>query len=157
MRVTILDDYQDCVRTLHAFALLAGHEVTVLHGSEADREQLVRRLAGTEALVLIRERTRLDRALLEQLPDLRMVSRIGRQVARYGQAFGMRVVVWGGPASTAAAVQDGFELAANRQAFFAESDVVSLHLRFGPRTQGIVTAADLQAMKTSALLVNTSR
>ena len=83
--------------------------------------------------------------------------RIGQQVAAYGKAFGMRVWVWGGPDSCARARADGFELAPSRAAFFADSDVLSLHVRLSKATYGVVTAADLARMKPSALLVNTSR
>lgn len=83
--------------------------------------------------------------------------RIGRQVAAYGAAFGMRVWVWGGPESTARARADGFEVAPEREAFFAQSDVVTLHIRLSPATQSVVTAADLALMGPRALLVNTSR
>lgn len=83
--------------------------------------------------------------------------RIGRQVAGFGRAFGMQVWVWGREGSTADARQDGFDVAPSREAFFAQSDVVSLHVRLGADTEGIVTAADLARMKPTALLVNTSR
>jgi D-3-phosphoglycerate dehydrogenase len=83
--------------------------------------------------------------------------KIGRMVAGYGKAFGMQVLVWGGEASRAAAVADGFEAAASREAFFERADVLSLHLRLVEATRGLVTAADLARMKPGALLVNTSR
>jgi len=83
--------------------------------------------------------------------------RIGRQVAAYGRAFGMRVWVHGRAGSTAAAQADGVEVAPSREAFFAESDVVSLHVRLNPQTHGLVTADDLARMRPTALLVNTSR
>jgi D-3-phosphoglycerate dehydrogenase len=83
--------------------------------------------------------------------------KIGRMVAGYGKAFGMQVLVWGGEASRAAAVADGFEAAPSREAFFERADVLSLHLRLADATRGLVTAADLARMKPSALLVNTSR
>lgn len=83
--------------------------------------------------------------------------KIGKMVAGYGKAFGMRVLVWGGEASRQAALADGFEAAASRAAFFAEADVLSLHLRLADATRGIVTAQDLARMKPDALLVNTSR
>src|SRR5690606_19586002 len=83
--------------------------------------------------------------------------RIGRQVAAYGRAFGMRVWVWGSEGSRARAVQEGHEAAPSREAFFAESDVLSLHLRLLRETRGLVTRKDLQRMKPSALFVNTSR
>lgn len=83
--------------------------------------------------------------------------RIGSQVARYGRAFGMQVWVWGREASTAAARADGFEVAPSREAFFAQSDAICLHVRLVPQTQGLVTRTDLARMKPSAVLVNTSR
>jgi len=83
--------------------------------------------------------------------------RIGRLVAGYGRTFGMKVWVWGREASTATAKADGFEVAPSRENLFAESDVLSLHLRLNDETRGIVTAADLARMKPTALLVNTSR
>jgi D-3-phosphoglycerate dehydrogenase / 2-oxoglutarate reductase len=83
--------------------------------------------------------------------------RIGSIMARVGKAFGMRVVCWGREGSTASARADGYEVAASREAFFAESDVLTLHLPLNKDTRGIVTAADLARMKPGALIVNTSR
>jgi D-3-phosphoglycerate dehydrogenase len=83
--------------------------------------------------------------------------KIGRLVAGYGKAFGMRVVVWGRPPSLERAILDGFEAAASRDDFFTQCDVLSLHLRLTEETQGIVRADDLGRMKPTALLVNTSR
>lgn len=83
--------------------------------------------------------------------------KIGRLVAGYGKAFGMRVVVWGRPPSLERAILDGFEAAASRDDFFSQSDVLSLHLRLNEDTQGVVRLEDLGRMKPTALLVNTSR
>ena len=83
--------------------------------------------------------------------------RIARVVAGYGAAFGMRVLVWARPESLERARADGLEAAASEQDFFAGCDVLSLHMRLVPATRGIVTKADLERMKPSALLVNTSR
>lgn len=234
MRIVIPDDHQDCVRGLDCFARLAGHEVRVFHDTVKGTDALAARFADAEAIVLTRERTRIDAALLDRMPRLRLISqtgklaghvdleactargvlvaegsgagsataeiawalalasrrhlvseanrlrqgkwqghlgqqlcgqrlgvwsygRIGRQVAGYGRAFGMQVWVWGREASTAAARADGFEVAPTREAFFAQSDVISLHLRLGAETTGIVTADDLARMRPTALLVNTSR
>src|SRR5215216_2644171 len=55
--------------------------------------------------------------------------RIGQLVARYGQAFGMQVVIWGREESCARARSDGFQVAPNREAFFSAADVLSIHLR----------------------------
>jgi len=83
--------------------------------------------------------------------------RIGKMVAGYARAFGMRVLVWGSEASRAAAIADGFEAAPSREALFEQADVLSLHLRLAESTRGIVTASDLARMKPDALFVNTSR
>ena len=83
--------------------------------------------------------------------------KIGQIMAGYGRAFGMRVVVWGREASLERAKADGFEVAASKAEFFQQSDVLSLHLRLNPETQGIVTLEDMSLMKPTALLVNTSR
>jgi D-3-phosphoglycerate dehydrogenase len=74
MRVTVLDDYFDTVRTLDCFSRLAGHDVTVWNDHVQDLDALAERLQRTEALVLIRERTRIEAALLERLPALRLIS-----------------------------------------------------------------------------------
>ena len=71
--------------------------------------------------------------------------RIGKLVARYGQAFGMQVVIWGRDQSREQARSDGFQVAPSREAFFQASDVVTVHLRLNEETRGIV------------LFVNTSR
>ena len=74
MNITILDDYHDTVRTLNCFALLAGHKVKVWNDHTKDVDELAKRLKDTEALVLIRERTKIRTPLLERLPKLRLIS-----------------------------------------------------------------------------------
>ena len=74
MKVTVLDDYFDTVRTLACFAKLAGHEVTVWNDHLQETEALAARLADTEALVLIRERTQIRAPLIERLTKLRLIS-----------------------------------------------------------------------------------
>jgi D-3-phosphoglycerate dehydrogenase len=236
MRVHILDDWFDTLRGLPCFAKLDGHDVTVWTDHTEDVGQLAARLTEAEALVLFRERTKITRALLEQLPDLRLISqrsgyphvdvpactdngvllcskmpaaapsyaaaeltwalimasmrqlpaqmasvkagqwqagvgkslrgrqlglygygRIAKAVAGYARAFGMKVVWWASDAGRARAAANGETLAASREAFFAGSDVVSLHLRLTPQTRGIITAADLGAMQPGSVFVNTSR
>ncbi|WP_397534516.1 D-2-hydroxyacid dehydrogenase family protein [Roseateles sp.] len=83
--------------------------------------------------------------------------KIGKLVAGYGRAFGMQVQVWGSEASRLAAQSDGYETAECRESFFETSDVVTMHLRLGEATRGIVGAEDLARMKPTALFVNTSR
>jgi D-3-phosphoglycerate dehydrogenase / 2-oxoglutarate reductase len=236
MKISILDDYHDTLRTLSCFAKLKGHDVTIWNDHVEDTDTLVERLRDTEALVLIRERTKIHSALLERLPKLKLISqrsvyphidveactrlgiilsssqhpgvpshataeltwalilaairqipqqmaalqagrwqmgvgtslrgktlgiygygRIGGVVAGYGRAFGMNVQIWARPATLAAARTDGYTTAASKAAFFADCDVISLHMRLVEATRGIVTAADLKRMKPTALLVNTSR
>jgi len=74
MKVTILDDYHDTLRTLACFAKLAGHDVTIWNDHLQDVEALAARLQDAEALVLIRERTQIRAQLLERLPKLRLIS-----------------------------------------------------------------------------------
>jgi D-3-phosphoglycerate dehydrogenase len=242
MKIAILDDYQDVVRHCQCFAMLKDHDVKVFNSSAVGIGQLAIRLAPFDALVLIRERTRFPRALLQRLPNLKLISqtgkvaghidlaaarekniaiaegvgdatapaeltwtlimaasrrltnyasllqqgtwqassvqpahnrlgrvlnqrrlgiwgygKIGKRIASYATAFGMHVSIWGSAASRAQALQDGYQAAASREAFFAESDIVTLHLRLNDATRGIVQPDDLTRMKTDALFVNTSR
>ncbi|MBI2358737.1 MAG: D-2-hydroxyacid dehydrogenase family protein [Deltaproteobacteria bacterium] len=85
------------------------------------------------------------------------LGRIGSLVANVGRAFGARVLCWGREGSLARAREAGYEVAKSREAFFAESDIVSLHLPLNKETRGIVTREDLGRMKSTALIVNTSR
>jgi D-3-phosphoglycerate dehydrogenase / 2-oxoglutarate reductase len=82
---------------------------------------------------------------------------IGSLLATYGQVFGMKVLAWGREGSRARAQADGIEVAASRDALFRDADVLSLHIALTEETRGIVSAADLAKMKSSALFVNTSR
>jgi D-3-phosphoglycerate dehydrogenase len=236
VKISILDDYFDTLRTLPCFAKLAGHDVTIWNDHVQDVDALAERLQDAEVLVLFRERTQIRAPLLERLPKLRLISqrsvyphidvdactrlgvilsssqhpgtpsyataemtwglvlaatrqipqqmaglkagkwqvgvgttlrgktfgiygygRIGDAVAGYARAFGMNVLVWARPATLAVACTDGYATAISKEAFFAECDVISLHMRLVPATRHIVSAADLARMKPSALLVNTSR
>lgn len=236
MKVHILDDWFDTLRTLKSFSMLDGHEVTVWNDHVEDVDVLSERLAEAEALVLFRERTPVTAALLDRLPNLKLISqrsvyphvdvpactangvllcsnmhsdtpsiaaseltfalilasarqipqqmaslragtwqlapgqtlagrtlglygygRIAKQVAGYARAFGMQVVWWGSEEGRARAKADGQIVAGSRDAFFADSDFVSVHVRLKPATRGIISAADLLAMKPSASFVNTSR
>ena len=236
LKVAVLDDYGDTLRTLACFSKLAGHEVKIWTDHVQDTERLAERLKDAEALVLIRERTKIRAPLLQRLPKLRLISqrsvyphidvdactelgiavcsnlhpgtpsyataeltwalilaamrrlpqqvnsmragkwqseigntirgktlgifsygRIGAVVAGYGRAFGLKVVAWGREAGRERARADGYAVAKSKEEFFAECDIVSLHMRLVDATRGIVTAADLARMKPTALLVNTSR
>ena len=83
--------------------------------------------------------------------------KIGRLVAGYGVAFGMKVQVWGSDEARARAVADGHVAAESCESFFETCDVLSLHVRLSERTRGIVRLDALSRMKPTALLVNTSR
>ena len=83
--------------------------------------------------------------------------RIAGAVARYARAIGMNIQWWGSDDGRARALAHGHQVPESREAFFATSDVVSLHVRLKPETRGIVTANDLAAMAPRSLLVNTSR
>jgi len=74
MKITILDDYHDTVRTLDCFQKLDGHDVTIWNDHVQDNDALADRLAETEALVLIRERTHIRAPLLDRLPKLKLIS-----------------------------------------------------------------------------------
>ena len=238
MKVAILDDYHDTVRTLSCFRKMAGHEVKVWTDHVQDTDALAKRLAETEALILIRERTQIRAPLLERLPRLKLISqrsvwphieidacrrlgvtvcssmhagtpsystaeltfalilaglrdipqqvaalkagtwqgggdggwtargktvgiygygRIGAAVAGYAKAFGMPVLVWAREETRTRAAADGYAVAPSKEAFFAQSDIVTLHMRLVDATSGIVKREDLARMKPAALFVNTSR
>ncbi len=246
MNIVILDDYQDVVRKLDCAAKLENYPAKVYTNTVKGIGQLSVRLKDADVIVLIRERTSLNRALIEKLPRLKMIAqtgrvgshidlaactergvavaegvgsptapaeltwalvmaatrrlpqyisnlkhgawqqsglksssmpanfglgtllkgktlgiwgygKIGQLVAGYGKAFGMSVQIWGSDESRVRAVKDGHAAATSREAFFQTTDVLSLHLRLNEATTGIVTSDDLGFMKSTALLVNTSR
>lgn len=236
MKVHILDDWFDTLRTLPSFAKLDGHEVTVWTDHTDDVDVLADRLADADVVVLFRERTAIQKPLLDRLPNLRLISqrgvyphvdvpgctangvllcsntaggkpspaaaeltfalilasarqlpqqmasmqagnwqlapgqtlagrrlglwgygRLGKQVGHYAEAFGMEVVWWGSEEGRARAAADGKTIADSREAFFADCDFVSVHVRLVPATRGMITAEDLLAMKPTATFVNTSR
>jgi D-3-phosphoglycerate dehydrogenase len=83
--------------------------------------------------------------------------RIGRAVAEYARVFGMNLRWWSSDEGRQRARADGEQVAPDRETFFAGSDVVSVHVRLKPETYGLITLADLLAMRSDALFVNTSR
>jgi D-3-phosphoglycerate dehydrogenase / 2-oxoglutarate reductase len=74
MKISLLDDYHDTVRTLQCFSKLAGHEVTIWNDHVQDTDVLAERLSDAEVLVLIRERTKIRAPLLERLHNLKLIS-----------------------------------------------------------------------------------
>jgi D-3-phosphoglycerate dehydrogenase / 2-oxoglutarate reductase len=101
--------------------------------------------------------TTLGRGLRGRRLGILGYGKIGSIVAGYGRAFGMPVLVWGTEGAQSRARADGYDVVANQRELFSRADVLSLHVKLVPETRGIVTAADLAAMKPSALLVNTAR
>jgi phosphoglycerate dehydrogenase-like enzyme len=84
------------------------------------------------------------------------LGRVGSQVARVGQAFGMNTIAWSRNLTPETAAEHGVR-AVTKEQLFTDSDVVSVHVVLSRRTRGLVGAAELGSMKPSALLVNTSR
>jgi phosphoglycerate dehydrogenase-like enzyme len=84
------------------------------------------------------------------------LGRIGQLVAGYGAALGMRVLAWSENLTPERAAAGGAEYASKAD-LLAAADVVSLHLVFSPRTEGVLGAADIAAMRDGAMLINTSR
>jgi len=99
----------------------------------------------------------LGRALHGRSLGVWSLGKIGSRVAAIGRAFGMEVLVHGREQSRLAAEAAGYEFVAGRRAFLGRLDVLSLHLRLAPETRHMIGAEDLAAMRTDALLVNTSR
>lgn len=83
--------------------------------------------------------------------------KIAQAVAGYARAMGMQVQWWASAEGRARAQAAGETVPDSREAFFATADVVSLHKRLTPPTQGEITQDDLMAMKRDSVLVNTSR
>jgi D-3-phosphoglycerate dehydrogenase len=78
MHIVISDDYQDCIRHLACFSKLAGHTVEIFNDTVSDTPALAKRFAKAEAIVLTRERTVITRELLDQLPNLKVISQTGK-------------------------------------------------------------------------------
>ena len=79
MRIVIPDDYQDAIRQLACFDMLADHQVTIYRDHTEDIETLASRFQNADALVLIRERTPITEPLLARLPALKLIVQTGRQ------------------------------------------------------------------------------
>ena len=121
MKVSILDDYHDTLRTLRCFQKLAGHEVTIWNDHVQDTDALIKRLRDTEALVLIRERTKISAPLLERLHNLKLISQRSvyphidiNACTRLGVIVSSNLHA-GGPSYAAAELTWGLVLAAMRQ------------------------------------------
>lgn len=97
------------------------------------------------------------RSLRGRMLGLYGYGRIAKAVADYAAAIGMEIQWWSSEEGRARAAAEGARVADSREAFFATSDIVSLHVRLKPQTRGIITAEDLANMAPRSLLVNTSR
>jgi phosphoglycerate dehydrogenase-like enzyme len=84
------------------------------------------------------------------------LGRIGTYMARYGHALGMKVIAWSQNLTAEKAKAAGAELVSKEQ-LFSDSDAVSIHLVLGPRSRGLIGAADFARMKKGAIFINTSR
>ena len=78
MKITVLDDYQNIIRELECFETLKNQDVEILNSSERDIKVLAQKLNDTDILVLTRERTEVDAALLSLLPNLKLISQTGK-------------------------------------------------------------------------------
>src|SRR5690242_20969964 len=78
MKIAVIDDYQDAFRKANGFQKLAGHEVIIYTDSEKDPEKLAARLKDADVVVLTQQRSRFPRAVIERLPNLKMISQTGR-------------------------------------------------------------------------------
>ncbi|MCP1312935.1 MULTISPECIES: D-2-hydroxyacid dehydrogenase family protein [unclassified Halomonas] len=118
MHIVILDDYQDCVRYLDAFATLEGLAVTIYNDTVTELDAQVERFKDADALVLIRERTPITAALLERLPRLKVISQTGGGAAHVDLAackrHGVTVMTGKGSPDAAAELTWALVLAAMR-------------------------------------------
>lgn len=118
MNITISDDYQNCVRHLECFQKLAGHSVQVFNDTTQNLAELAARFADAEAIVLMRERTAISAALLDQLPKLRLICQTGTAGAHIDldacTAHGVAVVETHGSAVSTAELTWALVLASRR-------------------------------------------
>src|SRR5690606_29307169 len=98
-----------------------------------------------------RWQTTVGRVLHDKRLGILGYGRIGAQVAHIGKAFGMKVWAWGAEGSQSRARQDGYEVAPDRATFFAESDVLSVHLALGERSARSIRFEDLTLMRPGSL------
>ncbi|NIK71654.1 MULTISPECIES: D-2-hydroxyacid dehydrogenase family protein [unclassified Paenibacillus] len=82
---------------------------------------------------------------------------IGTNVARIGQAFGMKVTAWSRNLTAEKAAAAGVTLAGSKEELLESSDFVSIHLVLSDRTRGLIGEKELERMRPTAFLINTSR
>ncbi len=234
IKIAVLDDYGDIARKVADWGTISNHpDVAVFHDHLSDQEALVERLKPFDVICIMRERTPITRALIERLPNLKLIAstgprnaaidleaarersidvvhtgydsaptteltwalilalarniwlesasvraggwqtnvgidlkgktlgllglgNIGSRVAEIAKAFGMNVVAWSQNLTADQAAEHGATLV-SKEALFEQSDLISIHVILSDRTKGLVGAQELELMKPTALLVNTSR
>ncbi len=235
LRIAVLDDYQKVALSLVDWrALGADVEATSFSDHIDNVDVAARALADFDVFVLMRERMRVPRELIERLPRLKYIvvtgshtrsvdvafaksrgipvsltvstvsvsaaehawalimalakniaiedrnmregrwmteigfrlerrrlgilglGALGSAVARYGRAFGMDIAAWSANLTAARAAEHGARLV-SKEELLRTSDVVTIHMKLSPRTQGLIGAAEFAMMKRTAVLVNTSR
>ncbi|WGF88499.1 D-2-hydroxyacid dehydrogenase family protein [Marinivivus vitaminiproducens] len=156
-------------RTLDMAAATAHGIPVMATGSGADGQYATAELAWGLIIGLLRHipgesagmraggwQTTLGTCLFGKRLGLVGLGRLGGRMAMAGNAFGMDVVAWS-PNLTEERARDAGARLVGKDELFRESDVVSLHIVLSERSRGVVGAADLARMKSSAILVNTSR
>lgn len=232
--IAILDDYQNVALKMADWSRLqANHRVTVFNKHLKTQDEVAQALAGFEIVSIMRERTPFPRALLERLPDLKLLvttggrnasvdvkaaaergitvcgtdagghataelafglilslarhlptefnnmregrwqttlgndirgktmgllglGKLGGEVAKFGKAFGMPLIAWSQNLTTERAAEIGAERV-EKDELFGRADYISVHLVLSDRSRGLVGARELNLMKPTACIVNTSR
>jgi phosphoglycerate dehydrogenase-like enzyme len=154
-------DAEACAR--RNIALCSAHGASSGHGSTAEVAwalvlALVKRIPQSDWAMRAGgyQETVITESLAGKTLGVLGLGRLGKYVARYGEAFGMNVIAWS-PHLTDERAAEASVRRVSKEALFAESDVLSLHLVSNASTKGIVGAAEIAAMKPTAYLVNTSR
>ncbi len=233
VKIAVLDDYQDAAARYADWASLPRAEISIYRDHISDPDALAERLHASDVVCLMRERTRLDAALLAKLPNLKLIvttamrnaaldvadaqrrgilvcgtgapqngtpelvwlhiltlarnaereraalregrwqvsvgqdlqgatlglvglGRIGQHVARVANAFGMDVLAWSPNLTQARADAFGARWAC-KEDLFSRADFVVIAMQLRDSTRGLVGQAELDLMKPTAFLINTSR
>ena len=234
LKVAILDDYQNVSQAFLNLKKLDGkYEFKIFNEAFTDENDAGEQLKDYEALLIMRERTKITKSLINKLKKLKFIitsgmrnnaidldaakqrkiivcgteinsnpaaeltwalilglvrnfkeeidnmyqgywqttvgfelkgkilgliglGKIGSQVAKVGKAFGMQVVAWSENLNLSHAKELGV-LPMNKEDLIKTSDFISIHVVLGERYKNLITKKDLQVMKKSAFLINTSR
>ena len=234
LKVAILDDYQNVSQAFLNLKKLDGkYEFKIFNEAFTDENDAGEQLKDYEALLIMRERTKITKSLINKLKKLKFIitsgmrnnaidldtakqkniivcgteinknptaeltwalilglvrnfkeeidnmyqgywqttvgfelkgkilgliglGKIGSQVAKVGKAFGMQVVTWSENLNLSHAKELGV-LPMNKEDLIESSDFISIHVVLGERYKNLITKKDLQMMKKSAFLINTSR